>query len=209
MRFTLAADRPELFSAKPALAADGTLFYTPAVGAGGGTAVVKVRAEDDGGVERGGIDRSAERSFRINIAVVNTPPSFALAATALALDEDFAVAQSVTVAPAPVPAAEQGQRVVYRVSPAALSFANLVIDPASGALTLSAVPDASGSAVLTLVADDGQARNNIATQTLSVTVRQVNDPPMLGALRDLTNSASGEPPALDLFGSVYLPLARR
>jgi hypothetical protein len=57
-----------LFSVQPAIAANGTLTYTPAPGASG-TATVSVRVRDNGGVDppHGGVDTSGVRTFTITI----------------------------------------------------------------------------------------------------------------------------------------------
>jgi hypothetical protein len=55
-----------LFSAGPAIAADGTLTYTPATGAFG-VATVTIRVQDSGGTANGGIDTSATQTFTITV----------------------------------------------------------------------------------------------------------------------------------------------
>ena len=59
-------DNPSLFSAQPAIAADGTLTYTPAPNAHG-VANVTVRAQDSGGTANGGRDTSAPCTFTITV----------------------------------------------------------------------------------------------------------------------------------------------
>jgi uncharacterized repeat protein (TIGR01451 family) len=56
-----------LFSAQPALSANGTLSYTPAHDATG-SAVVTVTVQDNGGTANGGVDTSAPQTFSITIA---------------------------------------------------------------------------------------------------------------------------------------------
>ncbi len=64
-----------LFSAQPAVAADGTLAYTPAAGAYG-AATVEVQIHDNGGTSNGGVDTSAIQTFTITVnqVVVNQAP---------------------------------------------------------------------------------------------------------------------------------------
>jgi VCBS repeat-containing protein len=71
LSFLVSNDNNGLFSAQPAIAADGTLTYAPAAGVFG-VANVHVRLQDNGGTENGGVDTSSEIVFRI---VVNSPPS--------------------------------------------------------------------------------------------------------------------------------------
>ena len=69
--FQVSNDNNALFSAQPAIGPDGTLAFTPAVGASG-LATVTVIARDDGGTSDGGVDTSASETFAISL---NTPPT--------------------------------------------------------------------------------------------------------------------------------------
>jgi hypothetical protein len=64
---------PALFSVQPAVAANGTLTYTPAPGAAG-SATISVRVRDNGGTAEGhgAVDTSDEQLFTIT---VNPPPA--------------------------------------------------------------------------------------------------------------------------------------
>ena len=64
-----------LFAVEPAIAADGTLTYTPAADANG-TSTVSVKLTDDGGTGNGGDDESATQTFTITVTPVNDVPSF-------------------------------------------------------------------------------------------------------------------------------------
>ena len=64
--FTVTNDNPGLFTAQPAVAANGTLTYTPALLAVG-SATVTVRAVDNGGTGSGGTDTSPPQTFTISI----------------------------------------------------------------------------------------------------------------------------------------------
>jgi uncharacterized delta-60 repeat protein/uncharacterized repeat protein (TIGR01451 family) len=66
MNFVVSVDDPALFSAQPAIGANGTLTYTPAAGRLG-TAHVTVRLHDDGGTTDGGLDTSAPQSSTITL----------------------------------------------------------------------------------------------------------------------------------------------
>lgn len=69
--FEVSHDNNSLFAVQPALAADGTLTFTPATGASG-TATVTILARDNGGTANDGIDASAPEQFTIT---VNAPPT--------------------------------------------------------------------------------------------------------------------------------------
>lgn len=64
---------PGLFSVQPAVAADGTLTYTPAANANG-TSTITLVLQDDGGTANGGVDTSPAQSFVINVTALNDPP---------------------------------------------------------------------------------------------------------------------------------------
>jgi hypothetical protein len=84
VRFAVSTDNPGLFAAQPAIAADGTLTYTPAPDAYG-VATVSVTARDDGGTANGGVDASAPASFTITVSPVNDAPDFSLGGSQTAL----------------------------------------------------------------------------------------------------------------------------
>jgi hypothetical protein len=71
--FTVTNDNTALFSAQPAVAADGKLTYTPAADANG-SATVTVRLSDNGGTLGGGVDTSDPQSFRLPLPRSTTPP---------------------------------------------------------------------------------------------------------------------------------------
>ena len=62
--FTLTVDNSSLFSAQPALAADGTLTFTP-LSNSRGTTTVSVTAQDSGLTADGGVDTSVPQTFTI------------------------------------------------------------------------------------------------------------------------------------------------
>ena len=63
--FNVTNSNPNLFLAQPAIAANGTLSFTP--GSQGGTVTVGVQAQDNGGTNNGGINVSAFQTFTIVI----------------------------------------------------------------------------------------------------------------------------------------------
>ena len=71
LSFLLTTNHPSLFSTQPAIAADGTLTYTPVPNATG-SAIVTVQLRDDGGTDFGGEFISGPQTFLIT--VVNEAP---------------------------------------------------------------------------------------------------------------------------------------
>ena len=116
MTFSVTNDNTSLFTVggQPAVAADGTLTYTPAADASG-SATVHVRAVDDGG----GADTSAEQTFAIIVAPVNDAPGFTAGGDQSAFEN--AAAQSVpawATAITRVQADEAGQVVSFTATAA-------------------------------------------------------------------------------------------
>ena len=175
---------PALFAAGPTLNGDGTLTYTTAAD-GNGTATVTVVLMDDGGTANGGVDTSASQSFEITIESINDAPSFNVPANHTS-NED-AGAQSVAGFASAIsagPADESSQTVTFTVTgntnPAL--FSELPVLANDGALTYTAVADASGTATVTveLMDDGGTANGGVDTsapQSFDVVVGAVNDVP--------------------------------
>lgn len=94
LTFAVANDHPTLFSAQPAIAADGTLTFAVAPGSNG-TAILTVRLHDSGGTANGGVDTSAPQVFTLTLTPVNDPPVLAVIADQT-LDEGQALAFQVS-----------------------------------------------------------------------------------------------------------------
>lgn len=80
--------QPGLFSAGPAISANGTLSFTPRLNTAG-VATLTVNLSDDGGTANGGADTSGAQSFTITVDSVNDAPTLAAPAT-LSVREDVA-----------------------------------------------------------------------------------------------------------------------
>ena len=70
----------------------------------------------------------------------------------------------------------------------------------TGTLTFTPVPTANGIATITVTVNDGGASNNIVTQTFTVTVNPVNQPPTLNALSNVTINESAGLQTVNLSG---------
>ncbi len=176
-----------LFSAAPAIAANGTLTYTPAANANG-TATITVRAQDNGGTANGGNDTSAPQTFVINVTAVNDVPSFTGGTAASAFES--AGAQSVPnfhTAISAGPADESGQTLSFATTVGAttgsLTFSTPPAVSATGTLTFTATAGTFGTATVssTLSDNGGTANGGVdtsAAQTFTITVSNINDPPV-------------------------------
>lgn len=101
-----------------------------------------------------------EATVQILIQSENDPPAFNISGNVIVL-KNFSTVESVTVTPEEVPADELGQTVTYQLVPASVSFANLIFDPQSGRVSITSVFDESGKQEFEIIANDGQATNNV------------------------------------------------
>lgn len=186
LNFLVTTNNDAYFSVLPAVAADGTLTYTPAANAYG-VAIVTVTLHDNGGTANGGVDTSAAQTFLITITPVNDVPSFTKGADQTVLEDSGA--QSVTawatnISPGPN---ETTQTVTFLVSNN--NNALFSVQPsiaADGTLTYSTALNANGVATVTvtLMDDGGTANGGDDTsdpQSFTITIVAVNDVPSFTA----------------------------
>ena len=176
-----------LFATAPAVSPTGTLTYTAAANANG-TATITLVLQDNGGTANGGIDSSAPQTFVINVTAVNDAPSFTGGTSASVLES--AGPQTFTNFHTAISAGPPDE------SAQTLSFTTTVLS-ATGSLTFSAAPVVSPTGTLTftatngtfgtatvqsVLADNGGTANGgidtSAPQTFTITVNNVNDPPV-------------------------------
>ncbi len=176
--FNMGNDNNALFSSQPAVDSAGTLTYTSATGANG-MATVTVQAVDDGGTADGGIDTSASQMFTITVTAVNSAPVLA-AIGDKSIDE---LLQLSFTASATDPNDTPPDNLAFSLSgePAGASI--------SAAGVFSWTPDETqGPGMFTfdvIVTDDGTNPANLSdSETITVTVNEVNLPPVLAAIGD-------------------------
>ncbi|MEN9574272.1 MAG: Hemolysin, plasmid [Verrucomicrobiota bacterium] len=180
---SVTASVPALFSSGPAIAANGTLTFTPAANANG-SATVTVIVQDNGGTANGGVDQ-ATNTFTVTVTAVNDAPTITLATNNVVVLEDSA-AQTVALATFSAgPANESGQAItnvtIASVTNAAL-FSSQPAISTSGALTFTLAANANGTALVTFTAtDDGGTANSgvdtSAPASFLITATSVNDAP--------------------------------
>jgi hypothetical protein len=185
---------PTLFSAGPAVAANGTLTYTLAANASG-IATIGVRITDNGGTTNGGIDESAVQTFTITVTAVNDAPTFTKGTDPTVLED--AAAQTITgwaTAIAAGPADEAGQTVTFAVTnnTNAALFSTQPAISVNGTLTYTPAANANGSATVTIqLSDNGGTANGgdstSDTQAITITVTAVNDVPSFTKGADQTD----------------------
>ncbi|HEX5175660.1 MAG TPA: hypothetical protein VFV83_01450, partial [Chthoniobacteraceae bacterium] len=180
--FLVSNDHPQLFAAPPAIQPDGTLTFTSAPDLSG-SAMVTVRARDDGGTANGGVDTSAIQTFLITVLSANDPPT-------LAIGGDLSVTQLAGLQSVPAfatgigpgPANEESQSVQIQVgNDASALFSSPPALSAEGTLTFAPSPDRSGTANVVITArDDGGTANggdDTTQRSFTITVRLVNKAP--------------------------------
>jgi large repetitive protein len=202
LTFNATNNNNALFSVQPAIAANGTLTYTPAANAFG-TATVSVSLQDNGGTANGGVDTSPIQTFAINVTAVNDAPSFTVGLNQTVLED--AGAQTVNPWATAISAGpnEAAQTVSFEITnntnPTLFAAGPAV--SATGALTYTPATNANGAATITLrVRDNGGTANGgidaSATQSFTITVTAVNDAPSFtsgGNVTVLRNSGAYGP----------------
>jgi hypothetical protein len=177
LKFTATGDNKPLFSVQPAIAADGTLTYTPAANANG-MATVSVTLTDDASAGGAAITTAAQ-SFTITVRPVNDAPRF-VKGPDLAVPENSGPrtvagwATSISAGPAD----ENGQSLTFSTTND--NNALFIVQPAleaGGRLTFTPAADVTGSARVTVtlqddggIADGGVDRS--AAQTFTITVSE-------------------------------------
>ena len=177
--FTATSSNPSIVP-NPTVTGTGatrTLSYTPAANANG-TVTITVTADDGQPTIN-----LFPRTFTITVTAVNDAPSLD-AISNQTVDEDAGTqtVQITGVAPGPATATDEaGQSVLL----AALSNnTDIIPDPiisgtgATRVLSYTPRADAHGTVTITVTANDGQAANNTASRTFTITVSPKNDAPV-------------------------------
>ena len=177
----------------------GTLTYQPAPNTTG-TATFNVTLTDSGSGVAPNVNSSTQ-SFTISVSAINQPPTFTLAANPVVNENAgpqtipaFASALSVG------PPSEQGTQTLVGFTIAqtgvtgGLTFTTApAIDVTTGKLTFQAAPNSTGTATFTATLTDSGSNVapnvNNSTQTFTITVSLVNQPP--------TFNLAGNPPAVN------------
>ena len=167
-------DNPALFSAAPAVSANGTLTFTPAPDANG-SAVITLLLQDSGGTADGGVDSTAPVTFTIQVTPVNDAPTIAVGEPPTILKNagpqtipGFATA---TIGPANEADQTITSYIVGNISNPALFAAAPVVAP-NGTLTYTPASNAHGTATFTLRSrDSGGTANGGVDTSAPITVK--------------------------------------
>jgi hypothetical protein len=206
LEFIVSTDRPELFTAVPAIDPTGALSYTPSA-LNNGMATVSVRLRDSGGSADGGVDTSAEQTFTITTLPVNDAPSFVVGAD-LSVPQD-AGAQTVpgwatAIISGPADESAQAVQFVVTVDDPALFAVAPAIAP-DGTLTFTPLATASGKAIVTVrLQDDGGTTDGgidiSEEQTFSIAVTTFDEE--TGTYNGLVRASEGTTVTNEQFGVI-------
>jgi hypothetical protein len=160
----------------------GTLAFTPMANANG-SSVITVTVNDGQSV-----NASITRTFTVTVGAINDPPTLnTLVDRSYSEDAGPQVVALTGIGSGSVNES-QTLTITARSSNTALIPDPVVsyVSPANaGSLTLVPAAHASGTAQITVTVNDGQATNQLTTQSFTVTVASVNDQPSLAILTDV------------------------
>jgi len=139
---------------------------------------------------------SSNQTLTASVAPLNDPPRFSLSTELVEVDEDFETPQVIIVTPESIPIGETDQIVTYHLSPETVDFADLSINPETGAITITAISNLEGDEDVDVVATEylltpeGETEqlleNETFETTFTLTVNAVNDPPVISDLEITT-----------------------
>ncbi len=175
----------------------GTLTFAPALNAFG-TATITVAVND--GQPSNNI---VTRTFSVAVGPVNQWPTLD-ALNNMTINEDAGL-QTVNLSGITSGAANENQTLAVT---ATSSNPSLIPNPAvnysspnaTGSITFAPVPNANGTATITVTVNDGQAQNNITTRSFTVAVVSVNDPPTLNPISNLSINENAGQQTVNLSG---------
>jgi len=161
-----------------------------------GSSTITVTVTDSGGL-------TATDTFTVTVSSVNQAPTLNSLSN-LTISED-AGQQTISLAGIGTGAANEADTLTVT---ATSGNTGLIPNPtvsytspnATGTIAFTPVANANGSAVITVIVNDGQSQSNTVTRTFTVTVNPVNDAPTLSALSPLSFSEDSAAQTVGLSG---------
>ena len=202
LNFIVSNTNTALFSAEPAVAANGTLTYTPAANTIG-SATVSVQIHDSGGTAGGGVDTSAVQTFTITVTLVlNHAPTFIKGANITLPEESSPVLHTFVgwatgFSPGPPSESTQTLLAYHLTNDHPLLFSTEPAIDALGNLTFTLAANRNGPANVTVTVQDNGGTLNGGSDTsvpqmFTITVTGVNHPP--AATNDFPTVVQGSGP---------------
>jgi ELWxxDGT repeat protein len=177
-------NNPNLFSVQPAIAANGTLTFTPSPNVNG-SATVTVSVTDSGGTANGGVATSGTQTFTITVTPVNDAPSIGAIADRT-INEDASTG-AISFSVADIDTAVSSLVVTATSSNTAIiPNGNIVLGGSGSSRTVTVTPAANqngGPVTISVTVSDGSLS---ASETFTVTVNSVNDAPSFTAGTNVT-----------------------
>ncbi|KPA14618.1 outer membrane adhesin-like protein, partial [Candidatus Magnetomorum sp. HK-1] len=100
-------------------------------------------------------------TFLLTINSINDKPDFVINQEKIDVLEDFEGTETIVVTPLPmIPFGEENQSVIYSLSPASYTIANVSIDSETGLVSISKIDNMFGGQIITIIANDQQSQNN-------------------------------------------------
>lgn len=175
------------------LASGESIVWTPAANANGTLAAFTVKAYD------GALDSGTPVQVNVVVTAINDAPTLSAISNPSAINEDASV-QTVNLTGIG-PGGGTYENAQTLTVTATSSNTSLIPNPtvsysspnATGSLSFTPVADAFGTATITVTVNDGQAASNTSSQTFTVTVNAVNDPPTLSAISNPAAISANSP----------------
>lgn len=212
LTWTVTASDPSLFvlgsNGLPLLSIqNGALYYTLASGKFGSTTLT-VSTQDNGGTLNGGHDTSAPQYVTLNVAFVNTPPTFTCGAPTAAYFEINGAATvlslnqwATNILPGDI--SEVGlQTTSFSVSVSANSvITDVAVSNVTGTVSFTQQPLFYGSATITIWLVDSLGLASLSSCSLVVSVTEVNQQPFFSTLQ--TSVLAYENSGTNVFAGVF------
>ena len=175
-------------------AAIGNLSFTPTTDASG-TATITVTVNN--GLNQNNL---FTQTFSVTVNPVNQPPTLGALGN-LSINENAAW-QTVNLTGISLGTGQTLAITAVSSNPTLIPnpTINYSSPAATGALSFAPTTNASGTATITVTVNNGLNQNNLFTQTFTVTVNPVNQPPTLNPLGNLTLNYNPPPQTIGLSG---------
>ena len=180
----------------------GTLTFTPTAGASG-TATITVTLSNGGSTANGGAS-STIQTFIVTVSHVNLPPTLAPITNPsnASNPNNFTILEnSTTPQTASLTGIADGVGDVGQSLTVTASSSNTSVIPTptvtytspsqTGSVSFAPAHNAVGTATITVTVTDGGVGNNSVSQTFTVTITPVNQPPSFTSTIAVTNGGSG------------------
>jgi hypothetical protein len=168
------------FKTLPAISVSGDLTFTTATNAFG-SVTVKVQAQDNGGTNNGGVNVSATNTFTLTVTGVNDAPVISgLPSTNVVMYEDRKSTNTFLLSDVDTPLTNITVTATSSDT-TTIPNANITLSGTTSNRTVVILPatnlNTTSPITITLIADDHGSTNNTTTNSFTVTVTAVNDPP--------------------------------